>query len=251
VSMVSLAKLYEIDARLRQIFQTTQPFGGRSMLVIVFETAKYSPFGFIIGNELWSLFKMYELTQIMRQNKALAFAVALNNMARGVMTPDDIELLNSRQMSHGLLPPSEAIHLFSTNKECAEFNERVHNSLDTESAVSHARDTIQGGLSDRHRAEFGNYLTTLQPHETDGLPLHVRLQVGAEYMVTTNVDVPDGIFNGSKGRLEHIQYSTGPDGARVPTTAYLSFASPMVGSEARSRHIYPSGVNKNWTPIAC
>src|ERR1700690_1966211 len=130
------------------------------MVKFVFETAKYSPFGFIIGNELWSLFKMYELTQIMRQNRALAFAVALNNMARGVMTQEDIELLNSRQMSNGLLPPPEAIHLFSTNKECAELNERVHNSVGTESAISHARDTIQGGTTELQRADFGNYLTT-------------------------------------------------------------------------------------------
>lgn len=44
--------------------------------------------------------------------------------------------------------------------------------------------------------ESSKNLTTQQ---SDGIPYETYLQIGGEYFVTTNIDVQDGLFNGSTG----------------------------------------------------
>ena len=53
----------------------------------------------LVDNPLWSLFQLFELTEIMRQKDDKAFAIALSNLAKGMMTLEDINLLKSRIVS--------------------------------------------------------------------------------------------------------------------------------------------------------
>ena len=161
ISMVSVKQLYDIDQRLRQVFSTSEDFGGKSVLVVghlrqlapvggsyVFKLPKHLPLGECVGNHLWSKFKVFELTEIMRQKGEMEFCKALNNMSEGCMDEDDIKLLQSRQITASNKPPKQAIRLFRTNKECLEFNSLIHKSLNTEGFLSTAHDQIQGMLNE-------------------------------------------------------------------------------------------------------
>lgn len=114
ISMVGQTMLESIDERLRDMFYSTKPFGGKSLLVFgdflqiapVHSVPLYSStianqngFATLFGTRIWDLFSVHRLTQIMRQRDNIMFAIALNNMARGETTPQDIVLLQSRSIS--------------------------------------------------------------------------------------------------------------------------------------------------------
>lgn len=62
---------------------------------------------------------MFHLTEIMRQKDDKAFAIALNHLAQGLLTAEEITLFQSREISRGLIIPKSAIHLFYANDDCA------------------------------------------------------------------------------------------------------------------------------------
>ncbi|OXA43032.1 ATP-dependent DNA helicase pif1 [Folsomia candida] len=208
ISMVSVKQLYDIDQRLRQIYETAEPFGGKSFVVVghlrqlppiggsyVFKPPTHIPRGAVVGNHLWELFQLYELTEIMRQRDEWEFCKALNNMAEGIMDEDDIALIKSREVTPQNQPPDTGIRLYKTNAECQEYNSEVHAKLSSDGAMSTAHDKIQGSASEADKKRLLEYATTLTAQQSDGLPYQTYLKVGAEYFVGTNVDVQDGLFN--------------------------------------------------------
>jgi nucleoside-triphosphatase THEP1 len=265
ISMVSLRHLYQINERLKQIFGKDMIFGGVPFTVVgdfhqirpvfarfVFQELSSDPIQALIGNVLWEIFQMFELTEVMRQKGDLKFINALNNMAKGTMTADDINLLRARQISDHMIPPSDAIRLFWTNLECNEFNVSYQTSLSTEEAVSYAFDQVQGSGTQYERDSLLEYAKGFSTQESDGMPLQVNLKVGAIYMVSTNVDVPDGLFNGATGTLKLIEYGTTAEQERIPIIAYMDFGDPMIGSNMRAKHrgrMLGRKINLDWTPI--
>jgi hypothetical protein len=157
VSMLSNRQLYDIDARLRQVYCTTQDFGNKSVLFVgdfnqlapiggsyVFKPPSHLPLGDCVGNYLWDKFHLFELVEIMRQRGDLEFCKALNNMAIGQMDEEDIKMMKSREINPSISTPLEAIHIFRTNAECDIYNSEIHELLNTESSVSLAHDMVQG-----------------------------------------------------------------------------------------------------------
>ena len=97
ISMVGFTMFQQVDARLQQIMRSKQPFGGISVLVLgdfnqlrpvgdkyIFQFN--NSYNALVDNPLWSLFQLFELTEIMRQKEDKLFAAALGNIARGTMT---------------------------------------------------------------------------------------------------------------------------------------------------------------------
>lgn len=165
ISMVSAKQFAQIDHRLRDIFNSDKPFGGKSILVVghlrqlppipggrnqyVFKPPPSSRSALVTRNPLWSTFEFYELTEIMRQrgDTQRAFCEALNNMSEGLMTGADISLLKSREIEkHNLQVPNNAIWLFEYNRDCQEHNKSVHEKLGTEGAISVAYDQVTGNF---------------------------------------------------------------------------------------------------------
>ena len=48
-----------------------------------------------------------------------------------------------------------------------------------------------------------------------GLQDMLKLKVGLKYMITSNIDVPDGLFNGAVGILMQIDINKDPKESRV------------------------------------
>ena len=82
-------------------------------------------------NHLWRRFQLVELTEIMRQRDDVVFAQALNRMAIGEMTPEDIKLFKSRETYIRDIPQGVQ-HLHFTNDDVKKTNERLLSAMNTE-----------------------------------------------------------------------------------------------------------------------
>lgn len=154
VSMMLLKQLYDIDFRFQEIFDTPDEFGKKSIIVVghlrqlrpiggrrVFEqmnTRQYT------GNHLWPKFRLYELTEIMRQKGEAEFCRALNRMSEGQMEEEDVKLLKECEISDIHQPPDDAIWLFKTNAQCQKYNMEYFRKLPGVGAPSLAVDTLEG-----------------------------------------------------------------------------------------------------------
>ncbi|CAF1690134.1 unnamed protein product, partial [Adineta ricciae] len=100
ISMVGFTMFQQVDARLQQIMRTKKPFGGISVIVLgdfnqlrpvgdkyIFQFN--NSYNALVDSPLWSLFELFELTEIVRQKDDKTFAIALSNIAKGTMTDED------------------------------------------------------------------------------------------------------------------------------------------------------------------
>jgi hypothetical protein len=97
-----------------------------------------------------------------------------------------------------------------------------------------------------------DYAKTLRPQQSDGIPYKTHLQVGGEYFVSTNVDLQDGLFNGSTGGLKMIEFGYTVHNQRVPNAAWMDFRNPLIGAAKRlitKTYQEMHNVNLEWTRI--
>lgn len=264
VSMAGTKIFHWVDQRLRQIKGVNKPFGGVSVLVVgdlnqlapvgdkrVF--VPYDPGNSGIGtlfaiSELWKEFSYYELTEIMRQRDEANFIEALNHLASGDMTEDDIKLFKDRETPEHLVPES-AIRLFWSNEDVDNYNAMRIRNAPGEKFSSKAFDRVDGNLSRSVKLRQLQTLKNMKRSETYGLPYDLDLKVGIRYMVTTNIDIEDGLVNGACGILKHIEFDE--ENPTQPKTLFLDFNSDRVGVKTRRefKHNLGEAVNENWVPI--
>lgn len=193
----------------------------------------------------------------MRQKDDAAFATALNNMASGSMTPEDINLIKSRCFTNSSLPNSSdgAIHLYSSNREVDDHNNRVLSAMTSEGALSRAVDSVCGESNSSMKAKALDTVAKLPTQQTYGLPKNITLKVGAKYMMTVNIGTSDGLVNGSTGKLTAIDFAINKaTGERRPLRLWLCFDDANIGKLKRTRSStslphYRTRFKNHWTPI--
>ncbi|XP_074097725.1 uncharacterized protein LOC141526586 [Cotesia typhae] len=244
ISMVGSRMIQQVDSRLKQIFQTSKPFGGVSVIVFgdfnqlapvgdsyIFEAHAMDLYGDIIGNPLWNLFKSYELTEIMRQKNDIKFAKALNNLANGTLTENDVSLFESRVVEGNNNIPEGAIHLFRTNDEVDSFNINIINK-DVHKKNIIANDKIKGKSSKIMEQNLLNLCKTIETKNAQGLPSNLLLSIGIKYMVTVNIDVEDGLVNGAVGILQGYELNNKREIFRL----WLDFSDDQIGKKKKKRN---------------
>lgn len=132
ISMMSMEQLFQVDERLRQIFKSSADFGGKSITAVgdfnqmepvmanwIFADPSKDK-QIISYNYLWPKFRFFELTECMRQKDDVPFAEALNRLAVGLCTQEDVALFKTREMGpNKLSPPASAIRLKFSNQGVA------------------------------------------------------------------------------------------------------------------------------------
>lgn len=126
-----------------------------------------------------------------------------------------------------------AVHLFKTNLEVDAYNvKRVKELTRTEPNILkidyRAKDIVIGALNKSDKTQALHSLKDLSTQKTYGLPMEVSLQLGVRYMVSTNIDVSDGLFNGASGILRFIEQTN-----KGPQAVWLEFDTASVGANAR------------------
>ncbi|XP_055306639.1 ATP-dependent DNA helicase PIF1-like, partial [Sitodiplosis mosellana] len=257
ISMVDNIMFSEMHTRLVQITGQNEPFGRISIIVVgdllqlppvrgqmVFMPPKDSDTA--IFSNLWGNFKYFELTEIMRQKDEQLFITALNNLAVGKMSSEDIKLFESRVVSEDRVPTA-AIRLFHANKDVDSYNnERISNHPGNEYLVE-AVDSVDKNIPERKKAYALNSLRKRTIHDQGNLPNDLRLKVGIKYMISVNINIKDGLVNGACGTLRYIQHENGQ-----PKMLFIEFPA-NVGAAAKSEvnhtMINVDGFCNDWVPI--
>ena len=221
VSMVGNRMIYHVHRRLEEIIGKqieNSYFGGISILAVgdlyqlrpvlqghIFEDLTLDCSG--LCESVWKEnFKLCELTQQMRQRETL-FVETLNRIRIGEFTQIDIDLLQThivkvddrRYVEENL---QSELHVFSTNKAVNMHNEKMLQMFKQQGIKIHTVHAI-----DSTRDQQTHLVDVKLPEnhsETGGLREKLLLAVGAKVMLTSNINVSDGLVNGACGFLAGI-----------------------------------------------
>jgi hypothetical protein len=203
-----------------------------------------------LAPNLWKdLFSMHELTEIMRQKDDLDFSQLLNRLRENRLTENDYKILEKRKITRDDPDyPSAVPHLFVENKLADSFNLQCIAQLNTHKVNVMAFDTVQADVSANVKAKLLNCIPNKQS-ETANLAKHVELAVGMKYDITANIDVDDGITNGSSCEVKFIDFRI----KERPTSSivWVMLNDEKIGMNVRQKYSqwYNRNVNKCWTPI--
>ena len=83
------------------------------------------------------------------------------------------------------------------------------------------------------------------PHETGNLKKVLTVKINARVIITTNIDVSDGLTNGARGTVTNVVIDQTTEKMNV---ILVAFDSEHVGQETRYTSVYNSR-NQNAVPI--
>ena len=93
--------------------------------------------------------------------------------------------------------------------------------------------------------ELANITMPTNPHETGNLKKILTVKVNARVMITTNIDVNDGLTNGAMGTVTNVVID---ERTGKMISILVAFDSKHVGQEAIHTSVYKSK-NQNAVPI--
>ena len=186
------------------------------------------------------------------------FIQALNNLCSGSLTDQDLDLFKPREVLEADVP-DEAIRLFTENLSVDSYNnEKITKTPGDERLVT-ARHTVLGKASVGMRERALQSLQNKKYTEVGGLAYTVRLKLNMKYMITTNLDVEDGLVNGSCGVLKLITFNLTANSTSVDKI-WLDFGvNTAVGRKQRllyrdfmknnniDLHLTPISRKSHWT----
>ena len=236
VTMVGSETLLMIHRRLHEIRGNNKPFGGISILAIgdlhqlppvcqshVFQSPR-TGIDLFCGSLWEEHFKVLMLKEIMwqkdDQNK---FAELLSRVREGQQTEEDVTLLQTRVVTPWQNNyPTNVLHVFATKKEVSKHNNSMLNALGNEIKIIPARDVKPDSLH--------NYTPKDDERYTGGLQTSLSLAIGAHVMLIRNLDVADGLVNGSQGVVVGFDEATGS-----VTKIFVKFYHELIGQKSRQQ----------------
>jgi hypothetical protein len=204
ISMVGSDLLLQIHRRLQEIFQSSLDFGGISLLAFgdlyqlppVCQKFIFQPPSDEYAQlcvQLWDNFKLFELTEVLRQQDDAPFANLLSRVRDGTHNEDDIKTLNTR---NNCSPPPSTLHIFATYVQVDNYNLQKLDELSGQILSINSIDIVPETMKNRKFPEDQRF--------TGGLTSVLQLKLGCRIMLTRNLDVADGLSNGAQGTLTGI-----------------------------------------------
>ena len=238
ISMVSNTGLLQIHQRLREILVTpnSELFAGLSKLAVgdffqlqpirsatAFSSYKNEAFNLC---HPWHIFKMVELTEIMRQRDDIAFTQLLNRRRTGLHTDNDIKCIQSRVITPGNENyPLNALHFFAENAPVDEYNLNRLEQIQSTEYILEALDQFPPKV----RKQDIERVLSKGRSQTGGLDTKISIKENAGVMLTTNVDITVGLINGQLGTVVKI---TVDNHSNKPSTVFVKFDDSRAGASA-------------------
>uniref|UniRef100_A0A0F8ACH5 ATP-dependent DNA helicase n=1 Tax=Larimichthys crocea TaxID=215358 RepID=A0A0F8ACH5_LARCR len=210
VSMVSKPLFAYVDARLKQIKGTERPFGGMSVLAVgdfyQLPPVRQSKTLCVYDQcqvDLWQEnFQMITLTEIMRQKDDVAFAEMLNRI-RVKEKNDELSIADRalllQTVTEPALCPTDVLHIFATNKQVNSHNfatlALLHSQVTEIDADDYRKDPHTGKMTRQEKPFKG---------DKNDLSHTLNVAEGARVMLTRNIDISQGLVNGSFATLGRI-----------------------------------------------
>ncbi|XP_029987916.1 uncharacterized protein LOC115417874 [Sphaeramia orbicularis] len=243
ISMVSKKLFAYVNWRFQQIKGNRKPFGGISVLAVgdfyqlpplgrakplcVYEETEF---------DLWrDHFSMVNLTEIMRQKDDRAFAELLNRLRvkrkQETLSDHDRRLL-MQAVTDGKDCPAETLHIFATNKQVDS-----HNAATVAAVLEDDVDIV----AEDYRKDVTTG-TKVPVHKVKGtkrdLPDSILAAQGARVMLIRNLNVEDGLVNGTFGTISNIV--TERHEPRTVRLLGLQLDNPTAGQTLRKKLLGPS-----------
>jgi ATP-dependent DNA helicase PIF1 len=216
ISMVSTIFFDKLDQLLRLICQVDIPFGGKQ-LVICGDFYQLPPIEtrsdgavFVFESDVWSQLNIQTITlsKVYRQMDT-EFVEILHKIRVGKVDVDVIGKLIERvdaNISNGEIVPTS---LFATNQDADEVNiaellklEGVTNEFKSECMVTPNLNLNEHELKDLYRTA-----QDVQKHNVT--PTVLQLRPGAQVMLRWNMNIPEGLANGSRGYIMGYKRDSG------------------------------------------
>jgi hypothetical protein len=256
ISMVSNMGLLHIHQRSKEIFVTpnSELFAGISVLVFgdffqlppirsetTFSNYKNDTFNL---HHPWHVFKMAELTQIMRQKDDLGFTQLLNRVAplhiqtmiSGVFNPEQYVTPGDENY------PSDALHIFAENAPVDEYNIDRLQQIQSPQYVLEALDQFPPHV----RKQDIDRVLSKGRSETGGLDTKILIKENARVMLTTNVDISDRLINGQLGTVIKVSVD---NVSNRPSTIFVTFDDSNAGVSAIRNSSSSFARENNLVPI--
>ena len=253
ISMVGNITLLHVHQRLKDIFgvSSTDLFAGISIIAVsdlyqllpIKKKAIFDDYKIETNNlcHPWRVFKMVELTEIMRQKNDKAFTELLNRIRTASHTEDYIKVLQSRRITPSDPNyPSDALHIWAENAPVNEHNQTKLETIQAPLFLLKAKDQYPKNVN---KQDIDRVLARGRS-ETGGLDFEIQIKEGATIMLTTNINIQDRLINGQMGTVVKIQVNE----SNKPTILYIQFDDENAGktlinssanSFARENHLVP------------
>jgi len=243
ISMCSAEFLDKISKYLQIVRSNSAPFGGVQMVfmgdfmqlppVIKKGDANVAVFAFESAEWRRLAPRIIVLTQVMRQANDLEFAVMLERLRWGNCTPEDLEtLIACKDRDFGDVRPTI---LFSINRDV----ERVN----TNSFMALLKNT--GNPPIALKTEYGGNKEAAQRWARScEIPDEVVVAVGAQVVVTANMDVDSGIVNGTRAIVHAWN-----EGTKICTIRLINGRLYKVGLWKPPNELFGEVPKVLWYPI--
>lgn len=106
------------------------------------------------------------------------------------------------------------VRLFYENVRVGAYNNYVLQKFE-EKIISTADDVIIGSKTREQETNCRQKLHKKNLNEIGGLPYQITFVKSMYYLITTNIDVTDGLCNGSVGKLVHMDFDENNTVCRV------------------------------------
>lgn len=199
-----------------------------------------------------ALLTLFELTEIMRQKDDKHFAELLNRLREGKHSEGDRESLKLRLMH---IKPEEGdyfmntTHLFTTNASVDRHNNNLYHLSRSNEAQVKAIDIVVGDISDDLKKQMKGKILN-DPTKIMGLYSLASLATDGKYDLTTNIDVTDGLTNGTECLIKSIDYCI--NNSSRPSIIWVSFPDLDIGKKQRRENLNlyaKRNIHRSWTPI--
>lgn len=242
ISMISKEIFAYVHWRLQQIKGNKRPFGGMSVLAVgdFYQLPPLSRAKSLCVCEndvldLWAPFQMITLTEIMRQRDDRSFAELLNRLRTKSKT-EPLDSDDKAMLAPAIVGiedcPADVLYIFGTNKEVNLHNAATVAALRLQvvniEAVDYRKDPRTGEMI--QMAAFKGTKRDLMDN--------IQAAVGARVMVTRNIDVEDGVVNGTFGTIRNIAMSL-KDPTHVKFIG-LDLDNPVAGQRFQKKILGPT-----------
>jgi hypothetical protein len=171
------------------------------------------------------------------------------------MTKEDIDYLNHNCVGNedDVDYDVKALHIFLTNKKVDEHNQKVIKIFENEGYKTVqviARDNvITLNVDNATKINLLKGVIEKESGHTQGLEYSLLLVEGGRVAVTSNIDVANGISNGTMGVVKHF---TRAENQQVKII-WIQLDNPYIGQDYRNKFkiFYQKHklIDKSWTPI--